>query len=872
MEEEKVWMASYNLEDGAQLWYMQIQMDMGTPSWRHFKELLNLRYGPPLRSAPLAELAECRRTRTVADYMDRFQALLARAGPLLEEQCVQLFTGGLMPPLSLDVRIQNPQTLDAAMIHRAGAQGRDQTCLAGASPASCTAALPVPPGPKPALPVEGRPIKRLTQAEQEERRRLRLCYNYDEKFTRGHNHVCKWLFLLEGVEEEDDAALPERAEAADQEEAPMFSLQALAGVAFTDTMQIMVGLDAASLVALLDSGSTQNFISEAATHRSGLPIHRRARLTAMCLGVIRGAPLKIGGDSFPADLYVMPLAGYDIIIGTRWLATLRPIVWDFNNHAISFTHKGRGLCSQGLAGPRTSAVSATTASSSLLEELLDSFSDVFGEPQGLPQPHSRDHAITLVPGSPPVGKTDGSWRFCVDYRALNAITVKDSFPIPVIDELLDELHGTQFFTKLDLRSGYHQVLMKPEDIDKTAFRTHDGFYEFLVMPFGLCNAPVTFQALMNDMLRAYLRWFVLVFFDDILICSSSWADHLRHIRVAMEVLRQHRLFVKRSKCSFGVNSVSYLGHIISAEGVAMDPAKVQAIHDWPIPHSLRAVRGFLGLAGYYRKFVHNYGAIAAPLTALLKKEGFTWNDDAAAAFSALKAAVTSAPVLALPDFAKPFVVVTRLPTASALDPALVAIHDEVRAGTRAAPWVVVDGMVTYDGRLYIPPSSPLLQEIMAVVHDDGHEGVHRMLHHLHRDFHFPNMRRLVQDFVRACPTCQRYKSEHLHPVGLLMPLPIPTAVWADIGLDFVEALPPVNGKSVILSVVDRFSKYCHFIPLAHPYTAETMAQALFADIVRLHGVPQSMMSDRDPVFTSTFWRELMRLMGTKLHMSSAFHL
>jgi len=160
---------------------------------------------------------------------------------------------------------------------------------------------------------------------------------------------------------------------------------------------------------------------------------------------------------------------------------------------------------------------------------------------------------------------------------------------------------------------------------------------------------------------------------------------------------------------------------------------------------------------------------------------------------------------------------------------------------------------------------------MAAVHDDGHEGIHRTLHRLHRDFHFPNMRRLVQDFVRACPTCQRYKLEHLHPAGLLLPLPIPTAIWADIGLDFVEALPRVNGKSVILSVVDRFSKFCHFIPPAHPYTAETVAQAFFADIVRLHGVPQSMVSDRDPVFTSTFWRELMRLMGTKLHMSSAFH-
>jgi transposase InsO family protein len=133
------------------------------------------------------------------------------------------------------------------------------------------------------------------------------------------------------------------------------------------------------------------------------------------------------------------------------------------------------------------------------------------------------------------------------------------------------------------------------------------------------------------------------------------------------------------------------------------------------------------------------------------------------------------------------------------------------------------------------------------------------------------MRSWVQDFVRACATCQKYKSEHLHPTGLLQPLPVPSIVWADIGLDFVEALPRVHGKTVILSVVDRFSKYCHFVPLAHPYTAESVAQTFFTDIVRLHGIPQSIVSDRDPVFTSVFWHELLRLMGTKLHMSSAFH-
>jgi hypothetical protein len=194
-----------------------------------------------------------------------------------------------------------------------------------------------------------------------------------------------------------------------------------------------------------------------------------------------------------------------------------------------------------------------------------------------------------------------------------------------------------------------------EDIHKTAFRTHDGLYEFLVMPFGLCNAPATFQALMNDVLRPFLHRFVLVFFDDILIYNSTWVDHLRHICAILSELRRHQLFVKRAKCAFGAASVSYLGHIISEAGIAMDPAKVHAIHDWLTPWLARAVRGFLGLAGYYCKFVHNYGMVAAPLAALLK-DGFFWSPEAAVTFDALKSAVTSAPILAMPDFTKSFIV------------------------------------------------------------------------------------------------------------------------------------------------------------------------------------------------------------------------
>ena len=183
----------------------------------------------------------------------------------------------------------------------------------------------------------------------------------------------------------------------------------------------------------------------------------------------------------------------------------------------------------------------------------------------------------------------------------------------------------------------------------------------------------------------------------------------------------------------------------------------------------------------------------------------------------------------------------------------------------------MDGLVTFDSKLYVPSSSALLLELVTDVHNDGHEGVQRTLHRLRRDIHAPNLRMVVQDFVCSCPTCQLYKTEHLQPAGLLLPLPVPSAVWADIALDFIEGLLKVGGKSVILTVVDRFSKYCHFLPLGHPYTAESVAKMFFAEVVRLHGIPQSLVSDRDPVFTSAFWKELLTLSGAKLHMTTVFH-
>jgi hypothetical protein len=256
-----------------------------------------------------------------------------------------------------------------------------------------------------------------------------------------------------------------------------------------------------------------------------------------------------------------------------------------------------------------------------------------------------------------VEKKDGAKRMCVDYRDLNAVTIKNKHPLPRIEDLFDQLQGACVFSKIDLRLGYHQLKIRPVDIPKTAFTCKYGLYEYTVMSFGLTNAPAFFMHLMNKVFMDYLDTFVVIFIDDILIYSKSEAEHEKHLRLVLQRLREHKLYAKLNKCEFWIDEVPFLGHVISKGGIAVDPGKVKDVLDWVVPQTVKEVRSFLGLAGYYRRFIENFSKIAKPLTSLLEKGiDFSWTDERQKAFEELKKRLTTAPVLTLPDQSKRFTV------------------------------------------------------------------------------------------------------------------------------------------------------------------------------------------------------------------------
>ncbi|KAK8921802.1 hypothetical protein KSP39_PZI019922 [Platanthera zijinensis] len=387
---------------------------------------------------------------------------------------------------------------------------------------------------------------------------------------------------------------------------------------------------------------------------------------------ILNCPILLGELQVFADLIVLEMSEFDVILGMNWLVAYRAKLDCVAKRVV----RAARLLSQGC-----SAYFVYASHSDVIIPQLESipivseFPDVFpAELPGMPPDRDVEFPIDVEPGTRPISKApyqrgyirpssspwgapvlfvkkkDGSLRLCIDYRELNKVTIKNKYPLPRVDDLFDQLKGSSVFSTIDLRTGYHQLKIKESDIPKTAFRTRYGHFEFLVMSFGLTNAPSGFKDMMNRAFCEFLDKFVIVFIDDILVYSKTREEHAVHLRLVLSTLRQHQLYAKLTKCEFWLDRVAFLGHVISGDGLSVDPAKVSAVMDWKRPSTPTEIRSFLGLAGYYRRFVKGFSSLAAPLTRLTQKHArFEWTDQCEQAFSELKQRLCSAPVLALPS-------------------------------------------------------------------------------------------------------------------------------------------------------------------------------------------------------------------------------
>ncbi|GKB27609.1 putative reverse transcriptase domain-containing protein [Tanacetum coccineum] len=609
---------------------------------------------------------------------------------------------------------------------------------------------------------------------------------------------------------------------------------------------------------------------------------------------------------------------------------------------------------------------------------------------------------------------------CIDYQELNKLTVKNHYPLLRIDDLYDQLQGSSVYSKVDLRSGYQQLRVREEDIPETSFRTRYGHYEFQVMPFGLTNAPAIFMDLMNRVCKPYLDKFVIVFIDDILIYSKSKQEHEEHLKLILELLKKEQWYAKFSKCEFWIPKVQFLGHVIDSQGIHMDSAKIESIKDWASPKTATEIRQFLGLAGYYRRFIEGFSKIAKSMTKLTqKKVKFDWGDKEEAAFQLIKQKLCSAPILALPEGSEDFivycdasikglgVVLMQREKVIAYASRQLKIHeknytthdlelgavvfalkiwrhylygtkctvfidhkslqhilDQKELNMRQRRWLELlsdydceiryhpgkanvvadalsrkerikplrvralvmtigldlpkqileaqtearkpenlksedvrgmlienskdpkkprkeklepraDGTLCLNNRSWLPCYGDLRTLIMHESHKSKysvHPGSDKMYQDMKQFYWWPNMKADIATYVSKCLTCLKVKAEHQKPSGLLVQPAIPQWKWENITMDFVTKLPRTqSGNDTIWVIVDRLTKSAHFLPMRETDPMDKLAKLYLKEVVTRHGIPVSIICDRDPRFTSNFWRSFQKAMGTRLDMSTAYH-
>ncbi|GAU51960.1 hypothetical protein TSUD_417460 [Trifolium subterraneum] len=791
------------------------------------------------------------------------------------------------------------------------------------------------------------------------------------------------------------------------------------------------------LIAIIDTGATHSFISMDCMKRLNIPVYEMsgcmnietpASGSVITRLVCRNCHVSVFGRHFGMDLVCIPLSGIDVIFGMNWLVfnqvhincCEKTVIFPKSEGSVSLMNGEEMKESLNDHGELFMVFGSLKLEGGVkLEEIpvVREFSDVFPEDiSDLPPEREVEFSIDLVPGTSPISMAP----YRMSASELNELKkqleelLEKKFIRPSVSPwgapvlLVKKKEGSM--SKIDLRSGYHQIRVKTEDVPKTAFRTRYGHYEYTVMPFGVTNAPGVFMEYMNRIFHSFLDKFVVVFIDDILVYSKSEEEHKEHLRIVLQVLKEKKLYAKLSKCEFWLEEVSFLGHVISSGGIAVDPAKVDAVTKWGTPESVSEIRSFLGLAGYYRRFIEGFSKMALPLTLLTRKDqAFVWDEKCEKSFQELKEKLTTAPVLILPDAKESFVVycdASKLGLGGVLmqkgkvvayasrqlkvhernypthDLELAAVvfalkvwrhylygsrfevfsdhkslkylFDQKELNMRQRRWLeflkdydfelsyhpgkanVVadalsrkslhmsslmakelelieefrdlslvcevtsnsvklgmlkltnpflekirecqkedeklmkrvalviegqendfkmdeDGVVKFRGRVCVPDVPELKKMIFDEGHKSGlsiHPGLVKMYQDLKKLFWWPRMHKEIAEYVYACLVCQKSKIEHQKPSGLPK---------------------TAKGNEVIWVVVDRLTKSAHFIAIKVGTLVPKLAEIYVEQIIRLHGIPSSIVSDRDPKFTSRFWESLQEALGTKLRLSSAYH-